>query len=71
MGTRSYRGRTTVSEWKDIIRKLGGTPKGKTVAQLQDEYEQLIGSGGGGGSADVTEGRLTPSDIDDIFGGEG
>ena len=70
MGTRSYRGRTTVSEWKDIIRKLGGTPKGKTVAQLQDEYEQLIGSGGGGG-ADVTEGHLTPSDIDDIFGGEG
>ena len=70
MGTSAYRGRTTVTEWKDIIRKLGGTPKGKTVAQLQDEYEQLIGSGSGG-SVDVTEGRLEPSDIDDIFGGEG
>lgn len=65
MGTNVYQGRTTVSEWRELIRKLGGTPKGKTVAQLQDEYESLVGEGGG---ADVVAGSLSDDDIDDVFG---
>jgi len=44
--TNVYQGRTTVSELKQLIRRLGGTPKGNTKAQLQDELEDLIGSGG-------------------------
>lgn len=45
--TNAYMGRTTVTELRDRIRKLGATPKGKTKAALLDELEQLIGSGDG------------------------
>lgn len=56
MGTNVYQGRTTVSELKDLIRKLGGTPKGNTKAQLQDELEAIVSGGGGGGS-------VSPEDV--------
>ncbi|MBR3161018.1 MAG: hypothetical protein IKF14_18315 [Atopobiaceae bacterium] len=56
-------GRTNASEMRDMVRKLGGTPKGRTSARLLDEIEQLAGSGG---SADSDE--LDASDFDDIFG---
>ena len=65
--TKAYMGRTTVSEWRDLIKKMGGTPKGRTVAQLQDEFEQLMGEGGGGGG-DLTPGAITDEDMDELFG---
>jgi len=46
MGTSVYQGRTTVSELRDMIRKLGGVPKGSTKAQLQDQLEGLLTNGG-------------------------
>ena len=55
MGTNVYQGRTTVSELRDLIRKLGGTPKGNTKAQLQDELEAIVSAGGGGGSVSPAE----------------
>lgn len=62
-----YQGRTKVSELKDLIRKYGGTPKGNTVAQLQDELEHLI-DGGGTPSGDITvTDDFTDADIDDVF----
>ncbi len=62
-----YQGRTKVSEFKDLIRKYGGTPKGNTVAQLQDELEHLIGDGGApSGDITITD-DFTDADIDDVF----
>ena len=55
MGTNVYQGRTSVSELKEMIRKLGGTPVGNTKAVLQDQLEELIGTGG-----------MTPDDIRSI-----
>jgi len=55
MGTNVYQGRTTVSELRDLIRKLGGSPKGNTKAQLQDELEAIVSSGGGSGSVSPAE----------------
>lgn len=55
MGTNVYMGRTTASELRDRIRKLGGTPRGRTKAALLDELEQLIGHGEGG--------SLSPEDV--------
>lgn len=61
--------KTSVSEMKTLIRKLGGEPKGDTIAELWDQIEDLhgSGSGGGGGGVDVTEGSITDNDLDKIF----
>lgn len=54
--TNAYQGRTTVTELRDRIRKLGGTPKGKTKAALMDELEQLsVGDGSTITQADINE----------------
>ena len=55
MGTNVYQGRTSVSELQELIRRLGGPPKGNTKAVLQDQLEELIGTGG-----------MTPDDIRSI-----
>jgi len=55
MSTNVYQGRTSVSELREMVRKLGGTPRGNTKAVLQDQLEELIGTGG-----------LTPDDIRSI-----
>lgn len=52
------RGRTKVSELRERIVKLGGTPKGRSIADLLDELEQLMGGGDGG--------ELTPADVERI-----
>lgn len=62
-----YQGRTKVSELKDLIRKYGGTPKGSTVAQLQDELEHLIGGGGSPSDGITVTDDFTDADIDDVF----
>lgn len=49
------RGRTKVTELRERIVKLGGTPKGRTVADLLDELEGLITGGG-----------LSPDDVERI-----
>ena len=75
------RGRTKVTELRERIVKLGGTPSGRTVAELLDELEALIGGEGGVTPADVElivgrvidsleTGQMTDDDMDDIFGGE-
>ena len=75
------RGRTKVTELRERIVKLGGTPNGRTVADLLDELESLIGGEGGVTPADIDlivarviesleTGEMTDEDIDDIFGGE-
>ncbi len=68
-----FQGRTKVSELKDLITKLGGTPKGNTFAQLQDELEQLVNSGGEAvPSGDITIAEFTEEDIEEVFSdGEG
>lgn len=58
--TNVYMGRTTVSELRDRIRKLGGTPKGNTKAALMDELEQLIVGDGS---------TITQDDIDAAVAG--
>jgi hypothetical protein len=65
--------KTSVSEMKTLIRKLGGEPRGDTVAELWDQIEDLHGSGDGGGGTsggdvNVTEGSISGNDLDEIFG---
>lgn len=62
--------KTSVSEMKTLIRKLGGVPKGDTVAELWDQIEDLHGGTEGGGGVAVTEGSITENDLDEIFGEE-
>lgn len=71
--------RTKVSELRERIVDAGGTPKGRTVADLLDEYQQLVTPGGGsvtpeqlevavGSYMERNRGVITDDDMDDIFG---
>jgi len=68
MGTNAYMGRTTVTELRERIRKLGGTPKGRTKAQLLDELEQL-GDGGAVDPGQFEIGTIDDVDVPGLFGG--
>jgi len=60
---------TKVEMLRALIRKLGGTGRGNTTAELLDELEDYHSPGGEGQPIDT--GGLDDGDMDDVFeGGE-
>ena len=50
----------------DIVRMLGGTPKGKTLSDVMDELEAVIELGGSS-STPVQTGGLDDGDNNEVF----
>lgn len=75
---------STSEQLRTVIVKLGGTPSGKTVAELVDEVEDLLAGSGGAVPAQIeaavseavsgflenpdNHGSLTDDEMDSIFG---
>ena len=49
---------------KDLIVNLGGTPKGKSSAELLDELEDLVRASDAG----IVEADVTDDDMNQVFG---
>ncbi len=51
---------------RDLIRNLGGEPRGRNIAELLDQLETIAPEhSGGGGTGSDTE--LSDDDMDDVF----
>jgi len=59
---------TNADNLRDLIRNLGGEPRGRTIAELLDQIETLApeGGGGGGGGA-ASDAALSDEDMDYVF----
>lgn len=57
---------TNAGNLRDLIRNLGGNPRGRTIAELLDQLETLAPEGGGGGGGTADE-PLSDGDLDYIF----
>lgn len=49
---------------EDLVREMGGTPKGETTAELIDQLEDLVKDDGD----DITPGTITDDDMNALFG---
>lgn len=59
---------TNADNLRDLIRNLGGNPRGRTIAELLDQLETLAPEGGGGGGGGGNSGTyLSDEDLDYVF----